>query len=346
MHEQDLINKKTYAIGLDLGGTFVKYALVDSSGNCLTHGKLPSLAHVSARAVTDQVVKAASQSLEFARENGIPVQGIGIGTPGIVDETQRIVVGAAENIREWENIPLANRVEEEVSLPTLIGNDANLMGLAETRFGAARGCSHAVFLTIGTGIGGAVVIGHRLFNGFANRGTELGHIPLIADGEPCACGSVGCLETYASATALVRHYQTTLEQTTGKTASETAAIDGEEIVSRYLQGGNPGCTVHGKTFLSTGKRHSRTDQYIQPATYRDRGRTGRSRTLLHPADSTGCPPTCHARLPPEYLLCSRHTGQPGRMHRSSVSHPPDLPDTNRNIQTGNPSKHSRTINHP
>jgi len=236
MHEQDLINKKTYAIGLDLGGTFVKYALVDSSGNCLTHGKLPSLAHVSARAVTDQVVKAASQSLEFARENGIPVQGIGIGTPGIVDETQRIVVGAAENIREWENIPLANRVEEEVSLPTLIGNDANLMGLAETRFGAARGCSHAVFLTIGTGIGGAVVIGHRLFNGFANRGTELGHIPLIADGEPCACGSVGCLETYASATALVRHYQTTLEQTTGKTASETAAIDGEEIVSRYLQG--------------------------------------------------------------------------------------------------------------
>ncbi len=236
MHEQDPTNKKTYAIGLDLGGTFVKYVLVDSSGNCLTHGKLPSLAHVSAGAVTDQVVKAAFRALAFARENGIPVQGIGIGTPGIVDETQRIVVGAAENIREWDNIPLADRMEEEVSLPTLVGNDANLMGLGETRFGAARGCSHVVFLTIGTGISGAVVIDHQLFNGFANHGTELGHIPLMADGEPCACGSVGCLETYASATALVRYYQTALEQTTGKTALEAGTIDGEEIVRRYLQG--------------------------------------------------------------------------------------------------------------
>ncbi|MCC8187729.1 MAG: ROK family protein [Bacteroides sp.] len=236
MQDQTTPLTKTYAIGLDLGGTFVKYALVDSSGHCLTHGKFPSLAHVSAAAVTGQVVKAAFRVLEFARENGIPVQGIGIGTPGIVDETQRIVVGAAENIREWENIPLADRMEEEVSLPTRIGNDANLMGWGETLFGAARGCSHVVFLTIGTGIGGAVVIGHRLFNGFANRGTELGHIPLIADGEPCACGSVGCLETYASATALVRHYRTALEQATGKKASETGAIDGEEVVRRYLQG--------------------------------------------------------------------------------------------------------------
>ena len=120
---------------------------------------------------------------KVAALNGIDLKGAGIGTPGIVDETGRIVVGGAENIRGWENIALAGRLEEISGLPVRMGNDANLMGLGETVFGAGRGASDVVFITVGTGIGGAVVIGGKLFAGYAGRGTELGHVPLIADGE-------------------------------------------------------------------------------------------------------------------------------------------------------------------
>lgn len=141
-----------------------------------------------------------------AQQLGVTIEGIGIGTPGIVDETNRIVLGGAENIKGWENLNLADRIEAETHLPVQMGNDANLMGLGETMYGAGQGARNVVFLTVGTGIGGAVVIDGKLFNGFANRGTELGHVPLIANGEPCACGSIGCLEHYASTSALVRRF--------------------------------------------------------------------------------------------------------------------------------------------
>ena len=107
------------------------------------------------------------------------IEGIGIGTPGIVDETNRIVLGGAENIKGWENLNLADRIEAETHLPVQMGNDANLMGLGETMYGAGQGARNVVFLTVGTGIGGAVVIDGKLFNGFANRGTELGHVPSL-----------------------------------------------------------------------------------------------------------------------------------------------------------------------
>ena len=132
-----------------------------------------------------------------------------------------------ENIKGWENLNLADRIEAETHLPVQMGNDANLMGLGETMYGAGQGARNVVFLTVGTGIGGAVVIDGKLFNGFANRGTELGHVPLIANGEPCACGSIGCLEHYASTSALVRRFN--------KRAAEAGrSFSGEEINGENL----------------------------------------------------------------------------------------------------------------
>ncbi len=229
-----MIMSKTYAIGIDLGGTSVKYALIDNEGVFHFQGKLPSKADVSAEAVIGQLVAASKETMASAQQLGVAVEGIGIGTPGIVDETNRIVLGGAENIKGWENLNLADRIEAETGLPVQMGNDANLMGLGETMYGAGQGARNVVFLTIGTGIGGAVVIDGKLFNGFANRGTELGHVPLIANGEPCACGSVGCLEHYASTSALVRRFS--------KRASESGIsfpneeINGELIVRLYKEG--------------------------------------------------------------------------------------------------------------
>lgn len=223
-----------HAIGIDLGGTSIKYALIDQKGNFLFSGKIPSHADISADAVVGQLVKAVKTTLDYAYENSCPVKGVGIGTPGIVDATNRIVLGGAENIKGWEKLPLSEIMEEKTGLPTLISNDANLMGLGETHYGAGMGCTHVVFVTVGTGIGGAVVIDGKLFNGYQNRGTELGHVPLIADGEKCSCGAVGCLEHYASTSALVRDFKDHISNNdlAGK------EINGETIVELYKQG-NP-----------------------------------------------------------------------------------------------------------
>lgn len=224
-----------YAIGIDLGGTSIKYALVDKEGNSSCEGKLPSFATESAEAVTEQLEKAAVTVMESALRQNIDVKGIGIGSPGIVDATNRIILGGAENIVGWERIDLATEMERRTGLPVVVGNDANLMGLGETRYGAARGCSDVVFLTVGTGIGGAVIIGGRLFGGYANRGTELGHVPLIADGERCACGAVGCLEHYASTSALVRRFAARAMERGLEFDSE---INGE-LISRLYSEGEP-----------------------------------------------------------------------------------------------------------
>lgn len=222
-----------YAIGIDLGGTSIKYALVDKAGNSLFEGKLPSFASVSAAKVTEQLIKAATTLKDKAARENLTVTGIGLGTPGIVDETNRIVLGGAENIRGWENIDIASLLEEQIKLPVVVGNDANLMGLGETKFGAGKGCTHVVFLTVGTGIGGAVIIDGKLFNGYANRGTELGHVPLIANGEHCACGATGCLEHYASTSALVRRFSASAQERNLKFDEE---INGELIVRLYHEG--------------------------------------------------------------------------------------------------------------
>ena len=223
-----------YAIGIDLGGTSIKYALVSQAGELFAQGKLPSMADISAEAVIQQLVKAIEEVKAYAATHGHAIKGVGIGTPGIVDATNRIVLGGAENIQGWEKLPLADLIEQQTGLSTQLGNDANLMGLGETMYGAGKGASHVVFLTVGTGIGGAVVIDHKLFNGFANRGTELGHVPLMAKGEPCACGSVGCLEHYASTSALVRGFSNKLKQS--KSAIIPDEINGEYIVKLYKEG--------------------------------------------------------------------------------------------------------------
>ena len=219
-----------YAIGIDLGGTSIKYALVDKAGNSFFEGKLPSFASVSAAKVMEQLTKAATLLKDEAAKQNWNVLGIGLGTPGIVDETNRIVLGGAENIIGWENIDVASLMEKQMSLPVVVGNDANLMGLGETKYGAGRGCTHVVFLTVGTGIGGAVIIDGKLFNGYANRGTELGHVPLIANGEHCACGAVGCLEYYASTSALTRRLSILAKE---QNLSFDTEINGELIVRLY-----------------------------------------------------------------------------------------------------------------
>ncbi len=218
-----------HAIGIDLGGTAIKFAVISEEGNFIFTGELPSLAKESAETVLSQLKKAISLCQDACKEANITAEGVGLGTPGIIDASNRIVLGGAENIKGWENLDIATPLEQACGLPVYVSNDANLMGLGEGAFGAGKGAGNIVFFTVGTGIGGAVMIDGKLFNGFANRGTELGHTPLFSDGKPCECGSSGCLEAYASVTALVDDFAKAA-QAAGRTYDE---INGKLIVKLY-----------------------------------------------------------------------------------------------------------------
>ncbi|MDD2285270.1 MAG: ROK family protein [Paludibacter sp.] len=221
---------KEVAIGIDLGGTFIKFGLVSKTGEVMYEGIMGSDAHSSAENVINNLISAIKNCQAFAFERALTVLGVGIGSPGIIDKTYRIVLGGADNIEGWFNLNLADKIEPEVNLPVLLNNDANLMGLGEQAFGAACDCSDVVFITVGTGIGGAVVIDGKLFGGYDNRGTELGHIPLFAGGIPCSCGSVGCLEAYASTTALANMFGEKCQSAGIKFQEE---INGKLIIRLY-----------------------------------------------------------------------------------------------------------------
>lgn len=196
-----------FAIGVDLGGTSIKYGLVDQEGQLFYENVIPTMANEGADVVIQLLISAVKDVQQYAARNKIFPVAVGIGTPGIVDRTNRIVLGGADNIVGWLQVPLSERIEEACQLPVFINNDANLMGLGEQTFGIARDCSDVLFITVGTGIGGAIIINGKLFGGYDNRGTEMGHIPLFADGIPCSCGSIGCLEAYASTNALIQQFK-------------------------------------------------------------------------------------------------------------------------------------------
>ena len=218
--------KRKFAVGIDLGGTFVKYALVSNSGEILFDGMLP----VSGESTREDILEAIKFSIqtvtEKAAEKLLKLDGIGIGSPGIV--YNGVVLGGADNLDRWRDINLAEMYSKIFDLPVFVDNDANVMGLGEVAFGAAKDCTDVVFITVGTGIGGAIVVNGQLYGGSKNRGAELGHVTINHKGLPCNCGGRGCLEAYASTAALIQQYATK----TGKNAEE---IDGYYIIGKYKE---------------------------------------------------------------------------------------------------------------
>ncbi len=212
-----------------MGGTFIKYALISNQGEFLFTGKTPTAA--DGKTTLEQLEYAVEQAYSYAKQNGFKVEGVGIGSPGVI--VDGVVVGGAENIPGWENVDICREVENRFSLPTVADNDANVMGLGEYAYGAGKGAEFVVFLTVGTGIGSAFIFNGKLFGGYQNRGAEFGHTPLIANGEMCACGAQGCVEAYATTVALIRDYKTLLAQ---KNIAVSQEVNGEYIVEKYKAG--------------------------------------------------------------------------------------------------------------
>lgn len=185
-----------HAIGIDIGGTKIAGALVDAQGQIVLEERVPSPAG-DPEAMVDAVV-GLIQRLSTNHE----VIGAGVAAAGFIDADQSTII-YAPNI-SWRNEPFKAKLEAKLDIPVIIENDANAAGWAEYRYGAGRGYKHMVMLTIGTGVGGAVIAdSHMLRGGFGIAG-ELGHIRVVPDGLLCGCGQHGCLESYASGSALLR----------------------------------------------------------------------------------------------------------------------------------------------
>lgn len=214
---------KKFSIGIDLGGTAIKYAVISSNGDFLYENTVPTPSNGGAEGVIKALASSISEAKNWANDNNINLSGVGIGTPGIVSHNGRTVLGGAENIPEWVNLNLADRLEAIVNLPVVLTNDANAMALGEHAFGAAKGANDVIFITVGTGIGGAALINGKMWRGHMGRGMEIGHITVKADGESCACGGHGCLEHYASTAAMVRRYK----------ALSGYDADGRKIIKLY-----------------------------------------------------------------------------------------------------------------
>jgi glucokinase len=185
-----------HAIGIDIGGTKVAGALVTEFGDIVAEDRQPTPAGDPA-AITELVV-----SMIERLSAGHQILAAGVAAAGFID-AQQSTVYYAPNIN-WRNEPFRQRLQARLSLEITIDNDANAAGWAEYRFGAGRGVRDMTMLTIGTGVGGAIVTDGRLFRGGFGAGAELGHLRLVPDGLPCGCGAKGCLEQYGSGRALLR----------------------------------------------------------------------------------------------------------------------------------------------
>ncbi len=203
-----------YAIGIDIGGTKIAGALVAADGSIIRDSRVPTPAH-DPNAIAEAVVGLVNELAE-----GVQVEGVGVAAAGFIDADRAKIV-YAPNL-SWRNEPFKEKLQAKISTPVFIDNDANAAGWAEFRFGAGRGYKHMVMLTIGTGVGGAVVVNSQLLRGGFGLAAELGHMSLIPGGRLCGCGQQGCIEAYGSGTALLR-------------AAKELVASGDPMASRLAQ---------------------------------------------------------------------------------------------------------------
>lgn len=243
---------KNYVVGIDLGGMSAKGAIFEEDGTLLYK---TAVATVLEDGFDGVAKKMADLSRDLAKEIGAEyeqVRAIGIAVPGFIDSAKGVVVRWANY--GWLQRPLVETMKELTGKTVKIANDANVAALGEAKFGAGKDYQSSLLVTLGTGVGGGIIVGGKLFEGYMSAGAEIGHTVICEGGALCTCGRHGCLEAYASATALIRSTKRKmqldlstkmweiaggkLENVNGKTAFDAARAEdmrGKEVVDEYVE---------------------------------------------------------------------------------------------------------------
>ncbi len=233
-----------YRIGVDIGGMSVKIGVVDGEFNLVEKLRFPTGEDCTSEFIIDGIIRICSDLVTKYK-----IDSIGIGSPGRVDPKKGVVITAGN--LPFKNEPIAQKVSDALNLPTFVENDGSCALIGELAAGACKGCHNAVIITIGTGIGGAIVMNGHLVHGHKLGAGELGHFVIDRNGEQCTCGLKGCFEQYASATALIEQTEIAIEkykdsilaecgkeEITGKTvfdAAEKGCKVAKDILTEYGQ---------------------------------------------------------------------------------------------------------------
>ncbi|GAA0397254.1 ROK family protein [Paenibacillus motobuensis] len=218
------------AIGLDIGGTNIKSGIVNAKGEVIHHSILPTKAYEGGEALLSRIAEITTEMERYSGSKGWKVAGVGIGTAGQVNSRTGIVMGATANLPGWSGMELGERLQSQTGLSVLVDNDANAMAFGEAWVGSGRRWKDFICITLGTGIGGCLIIDHRPYPGRDGFAGEIGHHVINLDGYPCNCGRTGCWEQYASATGLMRLVK--------EAGLELAEVHKPEMAFAFAQSGN------------------------------------------------------------------------------------------------------------
>ncbi len=196
------LQKKQPLIVVDIGGSKIMAALFSADGKMLSKDIRPTLAREGTNAVVGRLVTAIRETATKNKTSLEEIGGVGIACAGGIDTTRGIVVTPSPHLPGWTNLALARIIKKKTGIDTYVVNDASAAALGEQRYGVGKGVRNLVLLTLGTGIGGGIIIDGKLYLGKEGGAGELGHMTVEAEGLKCGCGNTGCLEIYASGTAI------------------------------------------------------------------------------------------------------------------------------------------------
>jgi glucokinase len=216
-------------IGVDLGGTNIAAGIVSDGGKVLAKKSLPTRQERGHAAVLADITRLCK---ELADESPAPVRHVGIGCPGTVNSADGIVLLAPN--AGLRNIPISHEISRLLNIPVLVDNDANCAALGEAKFGAARGSQNSITVTLGTGIGGGIVIGGKIYTGTFFGAGEIGHQIIRVGGNVCGCGRRGCWEAYASAASLIRKARQWTHRIAASRIAEMAEGDTDKITAKII----------------------------------------------------------------------------------------------------------------
>lgn len=235
-------NQTVYA-GIDIGGTNIKYGLVDAKGKVLFREQRPTMADKGADPLMHLVANLSEGLLYHAAEEEYDVRWLGVGTPGAVEAKTGKVIGVSPNISGWKGMEIGQILKDRLNLPVLVDNDVNAMALAESKFGAAIGYKSVLCVAVGTGVGGGIILDGRLWRGATHSAGEIGHITINPNGPQCRCGAKGCVEAYCNSQAIIRR------------ASEKLSNGLTPVFEEILEGPLTGLTIK-KLFAAARKGDS------------------------------------------------------------------------------------------
>ncbi len=254
-----------YRIGVDLGGTNIVAGVVDEYYRIVGRGKMPTACPRPADEIINDIAETIHKAIEDAGISFNDVLSIGIGTPGSVNKRFGIIEYA--NNLGFENVPVSDILHTKFENPIYIENDANCAALGEAIAGAGEGVDDFVAVTLGTGVGTGIIVNGKIVNGCNGAAGEMGHMVIVADGEPCTCGRKGCWEAYSSATALIREtkkqmlldkdskmweiVEGNIEKVNGRTAFDAKRVgdeSGKKVVDWYIHYLSIGITNLVNTF--------------------------------------------------------------------------------------------------